>query len=300
MLDHKITTFLEVCEQKNLTKAAENLFITQPAVTQQIKALEQYYRCKLFYYEGKKLLLTRQAEELYHYAIAMKVNQQKMKELIEESNQRKTKVAFGATLTLGEFVFPPLIIDYLKEYPQVQLHMQVDNTLNLLEQLKKGKIDFAFLEGYYTKEAYEVIPFYEDNFLGVCSPKHPLAKTEVSLPELYSNRLILREEGSGTREVLERALSLYHSSIKDWEWTATIGNMNVIKEMVKEDIGITFMYESAVSEELKEQSLCKIQIKDFHVKREYSCVSLKESSVTKGTNHFLNYVRKGIQKNNGD
>lgn len=300
MLDHKIITFLEVCEQRNLTKAAESLFITQPAVTQQIKALEQHYGCKLFGYEGKKLVLTSQAKELYHYAIAMKVNQQKVEEQISLSNQQKVKIAFGATLTLGEFVLPPLVIEFLKEFPQVELHMQVDNTSNLLEQLKKGEIDFAFLEGYYSKETYDIVPFFEDSFIGVCSGKHPLAKQTVSFEELYAQRLIVREKGSGTREVLERALSLYNSSIKAWELTATIGNMSAIKEMVKENIGITFMYESAVRKELAEQSLCKIQIKEFHVKREYSCVSLRDSNLTNKKYIFLNYIKKEIRKHNGD
>lgn len=290
MLDNKITTFLEVCKYKNLTKAAESLFITQPAVTQQMKALEEYYECKLFSYSGKKLLLTKQGEELYHYALAMTVNQKRIKEIVQLGGSRKKQLNFGATLTLGEYVMPPLLTKYLKMYPDTDLLMKVDNTVNLLEQLKSGSIDFALIEGYYEKDEYDVTSLFEDTFIGVCSPNHKFANKTVALADLFGERLIIREIGSGTREVLERALSLYNCSIQDWCHIAQIGNMSAIKEMVENDMGITFMHEAAVSKERKNGSLVKIHIKDFDVKKDYTAVSLKESTLQKQRDQFLQFI----------
>ena len=156
MLDNRVETFLALCDIMNYTKTAETLHITQPAVTQQIRWLEEYYGCRLFSYQGKVLRLTEKGETLRRLAQQMTANAQGILQEMQREENTEIHLRIGATKTIGDYMLPPIMVDFLQEYPQYRLHLTVDNTGKLLHMMEEGKIDFAIVEGFFDKEKYDV------------------------------------------------------------------------------------------------------------------------------------------------
>ena len=165
MIDFRILTFLDVCQTKNYTKTAKNLSITQPAVTQHIKHLEEYYDTKLISYEGKKMVITNSGKILLKYSIETQNLLRETKKDIERLEGKIDSINIGATLTIGECVMPKIIEKYLKENKKVKINLLIENTKNLIDKLKNGEIDIAFIEGYFNKREFSHEVFKEEEFV---------------------------------------------------------------------------------------------------------------------------------------
>ncbi|HJA80567.1 MAG TPA: LysR family transcriptional regulator [Candidatus Mediterraneibacter intestinipullorum] len=271
MLDFRMETFLAVCQCMNFTRASEQLNITQPAVSQHIRFLEKHYNTKLFRYEGKKLMLTGAGEILRNASLTMKHDEISMQSEMQKLEEG-TEIRFGATRTVGDMLMGNILEKYLREYPDADIHMVVENTQELLKRLDDGRIDFALVEGFFKKSEYDYQKYSEENYIAVCSPDHPFRKKTASIEDLFGERLLLREEGSGTREVLERYLDSQNLSTADFERTMEAGSLHTIKELTKSGCGITFLYEVAVREELRSGTLIRIPLKDFQVTHEFTFI----------------------------
>jgi len=276
MIDYRHRTFLQLCRIKNYTKTAAELNITQPAVSQHIKHLEKYYGVKLFNYSGKKLIITEAGQKLFKYAERMAADSSEIKKALSE-NDRIKQVKFGATLSIGEFVMPDILLEIFENYPRLRFDMLVQNTQVLIDRLKKGEINFAVLEGFFDKSKFGHQIFSREEFIGVCSPESELCDRKVRLEDLLNSRLILRENGSGTRDILEQILYKNNFSKNSFKSTVEIGNMNAIKKLVAGGRGISFLYKAAAENELKKGVLAQIDIIDFDVWREFNFVYQKDS-----------------------
>ena len=297
MLDFRFNTFLTLCKIKNYTKTAEILHITQPAVSQHIKYLEESYGVKLFNFSGKVLSLTEAGKILYDFTLAIQSSSDRLKLMISRPEDINHPITFGTTLTIGEYVMPNLLINLVSDFPRINITMNVGNTKSLLEKLRDGEIDFAILEGHFDKSDYNSLLFSLENFIGVCSISHPFSDSKVSFKDIFNERLILREEGSGTREIFEQILYEHNTSMKNFKQTMEIGNISLIKEIVSKNQGITFLYEEAVKDELASGILKKINIKDLDVEREFNFVFLKDSLHYKEYEGWFNYFMKKRSKN---
>lgn len=277
MLDYRIDTFLEVCKWSNYTKAAKALCITQPAVSQHIAFLEKEYGAKLFTYEGKKLTLTDAGEMLYHASATMKHDAFHIKEQMKQYDKKEKLLKLGATMTIGEFDLPDRLTAYLNAHPEYLCRMHISNTADLLEQMNRGEIDFAFVEGYFEKEEYDFFSYSHENYIAVAQKTYVFQKKPDCLQSLFSEPLILREKGSGTREILERALQLRNLTVDDFAGHMEVNNINVIKHFTMAGKGITFLYEKAVEKELQEGSLIKLPLEDFQLAHDFYFVWRKNS-----------------------
>ncbi len=271
MLDFRMETFLAVCQCMNFTRASEQLNITQPAVSQHIRFLEKHYNTKLFRYEGKKLRLTGAGEILRNASLTMMHDELSMQSEMQKSEETE-EIRFGATRTVGDVLMGKILENYLKNYPEAGIHMIVENTKELLKRLDEGTIDFALVEGFFKKSEYDYQKYSDENYIGVCSPDYQFHETPETVENLFQERILLREEGSGTREVLERWLDSQNLSIRDFRQTMEVGSLQTIRELTKAGCGITFLYEAAVKEELKDGTLQKIPLKDFHVLHEFAFI----------------------------
>lgn len=278
MLDFRHQTFLELYEIKNYTKTAQKLHITQPAVSQHIQFLEHEYGAKLFQYEKKRLQPTEAGHLLYQLAQKAHADVCHLKRTILEGNKGGQTICMGATRTIGEFVLPPLLARLGDDRPEVHISVVVDNTKTLLEKIEQGEISFAFIEGLFDKTKFGHALYSLEPFIGVCSAHSPLCTKKVELSSLLTQRIILRERGSGTRDIFEQLLKERNLPLGSLPNTIEIGNMNAIKWLVKQNKGITFLYETAVREELLEGSLKKIWVKEFDIKREFNFVYMKDSA----------------------
>jgi len=277
MLDNRLQTFLTLCETCNYTKAAEKLNMTQPAVSQHVQFLENYYQVLLISGKGKNFSLTEEGKALQLYVKTLKANSERILPLLHHIKNKVKPLNFGATLTIGEYTVPPILYKTFKENPEINISMFVENTHILQEMLWEGKIDFALVEGHFNQNQFETQLISNETFIGVCSPENKIASKTTDLEDLLEQNLILREQGSGTRDILEQALYNQNLSIKDFKRKIEIGNMNVIKELCHQNIGITFMYEEAVKKEISQGYLKKIPIRNFNISHPFNFVYLKNS-----------------------
>ena len=288
MQDHKVETFLAVCRTMNYTRAAEALHITQPAVSQHIRALEEEYHARFFAYRGKQLSLTEAGELFLRTASAARHDDMHLRELLRTASGRRT-LQFGATLTIGEYIMPAALDRLLGAEPALRLRMIVANTDALLERLDAGELDFAVIEGFFPRQKYDAMVYDRQELVAVCAPDHPLAGQRRSLGSLLDQRLLVREPGSGTREMLERALHERGFALTDFPRLAEVGSLGAIKAMVLAGAGITFCFGSVVRAELRRGALGRIRVEDADLSHEFAFLWQKDSV-------FAPYYREMYQK----
>jgi DNA-binding transcriptional LysR family regulator len=291
MLDFRVHTFLEVCRQKSYTKAARALNITQPAVTQHIHYLEREYGTEFFDRNARTLTLTGRGRVFYWYALTMESNSQKIYELLAQPEQPSLQLRFGATLSIGEYVMPEILADYLEEQPDHKVSMLVENTESLLKKLDKGEIDFAVIEGKFRKDAYSYALFSNERYIAVCARDYPLPREAISIDRLMEYPFIIREKGSGTRDIFEKILDEYNLKLEQIQRVSEIGDFQAIKYLVTRGLGITFLYETVVSHEIEEGALREIKIENYGATREFNFVYLKNSILEEVYMEFYQYCQ---------
>lgn len=287
MLDYRLETFLTLCQEKNYSKTAKRLSITQPAVTQHIQFLERMYNVKLIEQKNKKVVLTKQGVLLERLARGLYASDRRIYEVLENSKKQEHAMHFGATMTIAEFIMPEIMKRLIQEYPECRCRMLVNNTDTLLEFLKEGKLDFIFIEGNFPKEQYEYRLFSKEEYIAVSG--RPM--TANSIDQLLDHVLICREEGSGTRTILENLLKNQNLMIDNFQNVIEIGNLKVIKEIVKAGLGISFCYKSSIIEEINNGELCEIPLMN-HIVREYNFVYLKNGLFDSHYLEFYEYAKK--------
>lgn len=269
MIDYRMDTFLTLCECMNYRKAAEILHITQPAVSQQIHFLEREYGCKLFSYDRHRLTKTEAAVTLEQYARAAKLHEQQLRETLAHSDLRELKV--GATKTIGDYFLRDYIHRYLFQKENA-LDLIVDNTEHLLGLLEESRLDFAVVEGFFDKKRFDSILLRREPFVGICHRNHPFAGREVSIDELLRQTIIHREDGSGTRAILEQELSGYNESLQRFKRHICISSFKLILDLVKSGYGVSFVYNILAD---SDPELAKFTLRGESVVREFNIVYLK-------------------------
>lgn len=278
MLDFRMDTFLAVCRHMNYTKAARELHITQPAVTQHIHFIEKEYGVQLFSFHGKKLSLTPEGRRLLGAVTTMKHDDMALRRMFDEGKTGRRQLTFGVTMTIGEYVIGKYLASYIRRHPGTRIRLYIANTEELLGRLDRGEIDFALVEGFFEKRDYDFRLFRRERYLGVCAPGL-LEEREAprNFQEIFTGTLITREPGSGTREVLERALSEKGWGIDDFSNVVEISSMGAIKRMAEGGGGIAFLYEAAVLRELEEGSLVPVYLEDFPRYHDFTFIWRKNS-----------------------
>ena len=243
-MDSKLHTFLVLCQTMNYRLAAERLHLSQPAVTKQIQALEQSLQTKLFYYDGHTLHKTEKCLLLERYAISMQYQFEELQLAIAE--KERTLLRIGATKTIGDYVLIDAIKDYLQD-PSHELSLVVDNTKHLLQMLDENQLDFAIIEGAFSKTKYDSYLLRMEPFVGICTKDHPLCGKHIPVEALLKETIIVREEGSGTRRIFEERLLASGYELNDFSRTVSISSFVSIKALVAAGIGISFVYDSVVA-----------------------------------------------------
>ncbi len=283
-MDRKLETFLTVCRTMNYRMAAEELNLTQPAVTKQIHALEDEYQAEFFHYDGRRLHKTEKGMILESYARSLFSNYEEMK--LAMQGQERLHLRVGATKTIGDYVLLPSILSYLQEDGH-ELTLTVDNTEHLLHMLDENELDFALVEGTFDKKRYAHRLLREEPFVGVCAKgkKKPIRRME----DLFQETLILREKGSGTRRIFEKDLEEMGYEVDAFSRVVELSSFHLIRETVKAGLGITFLYASVVGEDPSFETFTVPGIRDKH---EFNIVSLRH---TKGQEYAEWFLSKATE-----
>ena len=239
MLDYRVYTFLALYDEMNYRKTAERLHITQPGVTQHIHYLENYYGVKLFEYDGRTLSRTKYAKRLKQYFDSAKTEEASIRKEFVPSDT--VHLTIGATKTIGEFVVMPEIRRYLQS-PDHRLDFVIDNTEVLLHMLEQSQLDFAVIEGVFDKSKYGYHLYKKEEFVGVCAKSHRFANRVVTLEDIFSEDIVVREPSSGTRTLLQNAISSKGFSLDSFRRCVSASNFSVICDLVVNSNAITFAY----------------------------------------------------------
>lgn len=281
MLDFRTETFLTVCQTMNFTAAARQLNITQPAVSQHIHFLEEQYNTSLFIYRNKQLFLTRSGEILRKHLLTMKNDEKAIMEELKSNYYGIESLSIGVTMTIGEYAIVDKLANFLICHPEINVHLHYGNTSQLLNLLDNGQICMAIVEGNYPKENYTHKKYSTEDYIAVCAASHNFMIDQPhSINDLVCERLLLREDGSGTRNILEQSLIARGLRISDFIHYTEVENMHTIIGLLKKDCGISFLYKIAVKNELQSGVLREIPLNDFKMQHDFDIIWEKHSIYT--------------------
>lgn len=266
MFDDRVFTFLTLYKEMNYHRTAEKLQMTQPGVTQHIQYLEKQYGIKFFRYEGRTLYRTPEAERFKRHLDSMMAEEQAMRE--EFAQAQGICLRIGATKTIGEFVLTPIVQHFLADSTHC-LDFITDNTQNLLRLLEDQQLDFAIIEGVFDKSRYDYHLYKKEKFVGICSQTHRFANKVVSLDDLFEETLLIREKGSGTRHLLEQAITNRGFSLSNFNRVVSLGNFSVITELLIQTQAVTFAYQPIA---LQRSELTTFAVADLEIEGEFNFV----------------------------
>ena len=271
MLDYRTHTFLAVYRSGSFTRAAELLHVTQPAVSQHIRQLEAHYGCTLFKKTSRGAEPTDAGRLLYQALDAARNDEVRLRaelDALQGEKNAQLPMRLGCTRTIADYVAPQLLAHHLEQHPGEHVLMRTGNTSELVALIDSGEIDFALVEGSFDRKVFESAVFSREPFVAVAAS----GERPASIADLLDSRLVLREPGSGTREILERHLAARSLSINDFAGIIELASIPTIKACVAAGAGVSFMYRVAVENELASGTLVDVTPRDFAIEHDFSLI----------------------------
>lgn len=261
MADRRLKVFHTVARLLNFTKAADALHMTQPAVTFQIRQLEEYFNTRLFDRTHNRVSLTEAGQSVYGFSDRIFELYDEMENTIRElTGDVSGVVTLGASTTIAEYLLPFLLGDFKSQNPEVNIRLKVSNTEGIVSMVENNVIDLGIVEASVNNKNLQVDVCRMDQLVAIMPPSHPLASSDVLTPkQLVPYPFICREEGSGTREVITEYLQ-EHANGDELKICLELGSPEAIKGAVEAGMGISIMSLSTVAKELKLESLAAIPL----------------------------------------
>lgn len=291
--DHKLKVFCTVAETKSFSKASEIIHLTQPAVSLQVQSIEEAFEVKLFDRTSSTVTLTGAGKILYKYAKEiLGLYASIEKDIGAVTGLVKGSIAVGASSTIGNYLLPTVISDFKKAYPKTKIQLIVGNTRRIVECLKAGNLNLGLVEGEVSKYKVMTEKLVSDELSLIVAPFHPWAKRkEVSINEIVKEPFILREDGSGTRQIIEKYLNKKGITTQDMNITAVIGSTEAIKEAVENGIGVSIVSKWAVRKELRYGTLNTLVFKEITMLRDFSLIFNRNSISSYASDELLAYLK---------
>ncbi len=268
-MDYRDTVFIAVAEKLSISKAANELNISQPAVTRHIKELEDRYKTNLLERKGNKIYLTKAGEKVYN---AFKAIAQQYRELDFEIGQLQDSISgefkIGASSTISQYVIPKVIASFHKRYPKIQIFLMNGNSFEVEKLLLDNQVDVAMVENYSSQSGIRYIDFLHDELIVVTGGNSVYAKHEsISKDDLSKIPLVVREQGSGTLEVIKQIFAQQNISFENLNTLVHLGSTESIKNFLQEFDGLAIVSEKAVQNELYLKTLVKLNVIGFSIPR---------------------------------
>ena len=270
----------------NFTAAASELFITQPAVTAQIKSFEEFCNLKLFKKKGRKIFLTDEGRSLYQYAIKIFKFEKEIEAVIDDMRELKRGVlSLGTTKAYARYFMPLMITSFHQNYPHIQIQLNEGSSLDMIHSLLNFKIEVAIIAKAEDNPDVHFFPFSREEMAVIVSRKHPLVrKKAISFADLVAEHFIMKERGSGTRKLVEE---LFEAERCTPNILMETSNTEFIKQLVQRGEGISFVVKEAVAQELKEKKLASVPLKGPKVYLDVSIAYLKEQVLSPSARAFV-------------
>lgn len=288
-MDQHLQVFVTVAEKKNFSRTAEELHMTQPAVSQYIRTFEQNLGTRLLERTNKYVRLNKAGEIVYHHAKEILGLYTNMQHLVDDLvNKANGPLSIGASYTFGEYVLPRIIARLLETYPDIQPEVTIGNTSEIADLVATHQLDVGIVEGHFKDQHLMVEEFAEDYMVVVAPANHPLTtKEKVNIHDLEHETWIVREQGSGTREATEK---MFHRFELAPGKLMNFGSTQPIKEAVEAGLGVSLLSQWAIQKELNHGVLKIIPLKGLPFTRQFSIVT-KSPFQTKALEVFIRLLR---------
>ncbi|MBF0186467.1 MAG: LysR family transcriptional regulator [Magnetococcales bacterium] len=296
--DTRLRVFYAVAKQLSFTRAAEELYLTQPAVTFQIRQLEEHFNTRLFDRHHNRISLTEAGEVVFGYAERiLELYRETDKAINEMTGVTRGIVKIGASTTIGEYLFPRILSGYHDNFPNVQIRLSVDNTRLVVRKLEDATIDVGMVEGPVKNKNIVTADCLEDELVVILPPDHPLTKMkEIPLAKFKECPFVSRDEGSGTREVITDLLGQAGLPYDQLNAILELGTTESVKGAVEGGVGVSIVSIVSLRKELKLGTLVARRIKSVPLKREIRFVYQKQKFRTKAVEEFLKFAQTQCQR----
>jgi DNA-binding transcriptional LysR family regulator len=290
-----LAIFLAVAEEGNLTRAGERLFISQPAVSKQLRELEKSLGQALFHRLSKGVRLTDAGEILLTYARQIfALENEALQALNELRTLERGRLSVGASTTIGVYLLPEIAAQFRRMYPGIELDLEIANTAQIQARLLNNELDLALTEGFVASPEIQAEVLGEDEIIAIAAPQHPLLQSQqLSIIHLLREPILWRESGSGTRAMVEKALRDKGFSPPSH---LTLGSTEAIKRAVADGSGIAFVSRLTVENELRRGALCQLPLADFSAIRPLQRLRLAGKYEGRAVREFLHLLRPFVRE----
>lgn len=290
-MDYRDKVFLAVAENLSFSKAAKELFISQPSVTKHIKELESKLNIALFERKGNKIYLTEAGALCYNHLKAIKQSYRELEFDIERLNDSfKGSLRIGASSTISQYLIPKVIAAFYKRYPNIKLYLLNGNSFEMEQKLLNNEIDMALVENETSQSNIKYIDFLEDEIIVVTGANSVYAKQKlISIANLQEIPIVLREKGSGTLQVIQNSLLKHHIILDKLNIFIHLGSTEAIKNFLTDFDGIALISEKSIEKELRLKELVKIHIKNMSLNRKFR-IALRQGHLASSTQLFIDFL----------
>jgi len=276
MFDYRLKVFSTVANRLSFTKAANELNISQPAVTKHIKEIENQLNTKLFNRNGTTIQLTESGKILLVYAEKVRNLYRDLEFGLSQLNkQEKGKLKIGASTTIAQYILPEILAKFNSYYKEINIELVTHNSEDISTLLKNGQIDLGIVEGESKSSYFNYEIFKPDEIVLVCKSTHPLVQKNFKLKDLYDIDLIVREQGSGTQEFIQNQLKKSGIDVRKLKIIMQLGSSESLKNYLLHSDAMAFLSINTVLQELKNNQLSVIDIKNFSIERDFNFITLK-------------------------
>ena len=292
MADRRLQVFHTVARLLSFTKAADELHMTQPAVTFQVRQLEEQFNTRLFDRTHNRISLTEAGHRVFESAGQIFQLYAEMDNSVRElTGDISGVLILGASTTIAEYMLPVLLGDFKEKFPDVVIRLKVANTDGIVSQVENNMIDLGVVEAPVSNKNLVVEKCRMDELVLIVPPNHKLAQQDVvSLEEITRYPFICREEGSGTREVMIESMHAAGINNADLSVSMELGSLEAIKGAVEAGMGVSVLSSATIEKELKLGSLVAIKL-DPPLTRPFSFVHQKQKFRVRAMDELLNFAR---------
>jgi len=292
MADRRLQVFYTVAKLLSFTKAAETLHMTQPAVTFQVRQLEEHFNTRLFDRTHNRVTLTEAGRKSYEYAEDIFELYAEMENSVKElTGEVSGALTLGASTTIAEYMLPSLFSGFTKKFPDIQLRLKVSNTEGIVSMIENSMIDLGIVEGPVTNKNLIVEMCRVDNLVVIVPPEHELtSRDSISMDELMHYSFICREEGSGTRDVIMDHMTKMGLDKNNLNICLELGSPESIKGAVEAGMGVAIVSSATIEKELKLNVLSKLDL-DPALERSFSFVRQRQKFRLHAMEGLLEYAR---------
>ncbi|MGZ2370288.1 LysR substrate-binding domain-containing protein [Ancylomarina sp. YFZ004] len=290
-MDYRDEVFLLVAENLSFSRAAEDLFISQPAVTKHIKELESRLNIALFERKGNKIYLTKAGKLTYSYLKKIKQEYREMEyELGRLNDTFKGTLRIGASSTISQYLIPKVIAAFHKRYPKIELYLLNGNSFDMEQKLIDEEIDLALVENESSQSNIKYMDFLDDEIIVVTGSNSVYSKKKsISVADFQTLPIVLREKGSGTLEVIQKSLAKQDIHIDKLNIFIHLGSTEAIKNFLCEFDGIALVSEKAIEKELRLKEITKLNLKNISLTRKFRIALLQGHEVS-STKLFIEFL----------